>query len=171
MSGVLNRIREMRILVNVTMVFCLCLLAFSVKAITPAKQKDINTLLTVMSKSSMAEEMADTMVSVSIARIKEIWPNLEENVEHAVSQAIYDVVMKHAPELVEMLVPLYDKYYTHQEIKDLIVFFETPTGRKYSAVVSPMLQDIAGITQEWSGEIATEAVERAEAELARYGYK
>ena len=33
--------------------------------------------------------------------------------------------MKHAHELDAMTVPLYDKYYTHQDIKDLIVFLHS----------------------------------------------
>jgi hypothetical protein len=51
--------------------------------------------------------------------------------------------------LVEtVFVPLYDKYYTEQELRDLIAFYKTPTGQK-SMLVSPQL----------AGEAATRSSE------------
>lgn len=114
----------MKRLVGVTAIFILCVVALSAQAITAAKEDDIKTLLVLMGNSSIAEEMANSMVSISIAQEKKRYPNLPKNVEYALSQAIYDVVMEHAPQLDALMVPLYDKYYTHQEIKDLIVFFK-----------------------------------------------
>jgi len=35
-------------------------------------------------------------------------------------------------------IPLYDKYYTEQELRDLIAFYKTPTGQK-AVIVSPLL--------------------------------
>jgi hypothetical protein len=139
----------MKISANAVLVFFLCVVTASAYAITPGKEKDINTLQALMGNSSMAEEMANTMVSISISQEKKRYPNMSKKVEHTLSQAIYDVVTAHAYELDEMMIPLYDKYYTHQEIKDLIVFFNTPTGKKYASVLTPMMQDIVPIAQEW----------------------
>jgi hypothetical protein len=143
----------------------------SAEAITPAKENDIRKLFVLMGNSSIAEEMANSMVSIAIAQEKKRYPNLPKNVEHALSQAIYDVAMENAPELDALMVPLYDKYYTHQEIKDLIVFFETPAGKKYASVLTPMMQEIVPIAQTWGNKIGPIAAKRAEKELAKYGYK
>lgn len=161
----------MRILVKATAIFIFCLFALSVQAITPAKENDIKTLLVLMVNSSIAEEMANSAVSIAIAQEKKRYPNLPKNVEYALSQAIYDVVMEYAPELDALMIPLYDKYYTHQEIKDLIVFFKTPTGKKYASVLAPMVQEIVPIAQTWGNKIGPIAAKRAERELAKYGYK
>ncbi len=147
------------------------LVAFSAQAITAAKEQDIKTLLVLMGNSSMAEEMANTMVSIVITQEKKKYPKLPKEVEYALSQAIYDSVMEYAPELDVLTVPLYDKYYTHQEIKDLIVFFKTPAGRKYASVLAPMTQEIVPIAQKWGKKVGAIVAERAEIELAKYGYK
>lgn len=161
----------MKFFTNALLAFFLCIAMNSAYAITPAKEKDIIDLLVLMGNSSMAEEMANTMVSISISQEKKRYPNLPKNVEYALSQAIYDVVTAHAHELDEMMVPLYDKYYTHQEIKDLIVFFKTPAGKKYASVLTPMMQEIVPIAQRWGAKVGPLAAKQAERELAKYGYK
>lgn len=161
----------MRIFVNALITILICAISFSAQAITPAKEKDIKTLLVLMGNTSMAEEMANSMVTISIAQEKKRYPNLPKKVEHALSQAIYDVIMKYAPELDELTVPLYDKYYTHKEILDLITFFNTPTGKKYASVCYPMMQEINPIVQQWAEKIAPIAAKRVEQELEKYGYK
>src|SRR5262249_15758684 len=53
----------------------------------------------------------------------------------------HDRLMKEisVSDLIEkVMVPLYDKFYTESELKDLIAFYETPTGQK-AVVVQPQL--------------------------------
>ncbi|SHE93459.1 hypothetical protein SAMN04487965_0981 [Microbulbifer donghaiensis] len=140
-------------------------------SITEQKEKDIKELLVQMGNSEMAEELANSMVSIAISQEKQRHPDLPKKVEHILSKIIYDVVIEHAPELDEMTIPLYDKYYTHQEIKDLIIFFKTPTGKKYASVLTPMMQDIMPVAQAWARKIAPIASVHAQQELAKHGYK
>ena len=161
----------MKLLSNIVVIMLLFATVVSAQAITPDKEKDIHTLLVLMGNSSIAEEMANSMVSISIAQEKKRYPNLPKNAEYALSQAIYDVVMRHVHELDAMTVPLYDKYYTHQDIKDLIVFFNTPAGKKYASVLMPMMQEIIPIAQNWAKKVAPLAAKQAEVELSKYGYK
>lgn len=144
---------------------------FPANAITEAKEKDIKALLSVMGVSSMANQMADSMVSIAISKEKKRYPDLPKNVEYALSKAIHEVVLAQAPELDNMTVPLYDKYYTHDEIKQLIVFFNSQVGRKYAAVVGPMVQDMMPVAQAWGNKVGPLAAKRAEQELRKYGYK
>ncbi|MCC7004988.1 DUF2059 domain-containing protein [Candidatus Nomurabacteria bacterium] len=65
----------------------------------------------------------------------------------------------------------YDKYYTHKEIKELIVFFNSAVGKKYSSVLMPMTQEILPIAQKWVQKVGLLAAKRLEQELAKFGYK
>lgn len=60
----------MRKLVKATAVSILCLFTLSAQAITPAKENDIKALLVLMGNSSIAEELANSMVSIAIAQEK-----------------------------------------------------------------------------------------------------
>lgn len=65
----------------------------------------MQTMIPMMKKSSSYSELSD-----------EFWDGFMKEIDYK--------------ELIELYVPIYDKYYTHQEIKDLILFYESPTGKK-----------------------------------------
>jgi hypothetical protein len=140
-------------------------------AITEAKEKDLKALFEVMGINSFAKDMADTMVTSAITQEKQRYPNLPKDAEHALSKAIYEAVISHSSELDTMILPLYDKYYTHDDIKQLYVFFTSPVGQKYSAVVKPMAQDMMQVGQAWGKKIGPIAAKAAERELVKHGYK
>lgn len=144
---------------------------FPANAITEAKEKDIKALLKIMGVASMASQIADSMVAIAISNEKKRYPDLPKDVEYALSKAIHEVALAQAPELDNMTVPLYDKYYTHDEIKQLIGLFSSPIGRKYSAVVGPMMQDMMPIARSWGNKVGPLAAKRAEQELRKHGYK
>ncbi len=134
-------------------IVCLLFTASSSYAITPEKEHDLRRLMELLNISAMPEQMAEMMVMNVIAEERKRYPNMAKNVEHAISTVVRDVVLREAPKLFNRLVPLYDKYYTHSEIKKLIDFFESPIGRKYSSLVQPMMQDMMRIAQEWGRDL------------------
>lgn len=140
-------------------------------AITKAKEKDIQALLKIKGTQSFTQRMADMMVANIIAQEKQRYPNMPKKIEYAISNAVQQVMLEHAPELEKMIVPLYDKHYTHSEIKELIKFFSTPIGKKYSIVAELLMQDMMPIAQKWGEKIAPIMVRRVEQELKRYGYE
>lgn len=52
-------------------------------------------------------------------------------------------------QILDMAVPSYDKYYTHEEIKGLIKFYETPLGQKMIGVLPKMLGELQLAGQKW----------------------
>lgn len=146
-------------------------LAAPAQAITEEKEKDIKILLGLMGISSMGEQMADMLVTGNVSQEKKRYPGMPKKVEFALSKAMRDVVLERIHEMDRLTVPTYDKYYTHAEITQLIAFFSSPVGRKYSAVLGPMTQELLPIAQDWAKRIAPIMAKRAEQELRRYGYK
>ena len=51
--------------------------------------------------------------------------------------------------MLDMAVPAYDKYYTHEEIKGLIRFYETPLGQKMASVQPKMSSELQEAGQKW----------------------
>ncbi len=54
---------------------------------------------------------------------------------------------------IKKLVPVYDKIFTEKEIKELIEFFETPTGKKWVATFGEANDEVIKIFEKWSGEV------------------
>jgi hypothetical protein len=57
---------------------------------------------------------------------------------------------KAAPQqLLDLAVPAYDKYYTHEEIKGLIQFYGTPLGQKLVSIQPKMTGELQEAGRKW----------------------
>jgi uncharacterized protein len=52
-------------------------------------------------------------------------------------------------QLVDFAVSVYDKYYTHEEIKGLIQFYESPLGQKLAATQPKMTGELQEAGRKW----------------------
>jgi hypothetical protein len=66
---------------------------------------------------------------------------------------------------IEVLVPLYDKYLTLDEIRQLIAFYESPLGRRLIEVQPALAAESMVAGQEWGGRLSMEVA----ADLAKRG--
>lgn len=153
----------------ITMAMFLNWISFSY-GITQEKEKDIRTLLILMGNDAIIENLADTMTTVLIKEIKNKM-DISKRLEHDLSKVMYDTVIKYSPDFDKLLVPIYNKYYSHSEIKELIVFFKSPIGQKYASVLHPMMQDILPIGQKFSAKIFPILVKKMDEELTKHGIK
>lgn len=59
-------------------------------------------------------------------------------------------------ELTEMLVPVYEKHLTIEDLKELIKFYESPTGKKFAKTTPLIMQETMQIGQQWGIKIGEE---------------
>lgn len=55
-------------------------------------------------------------------------------------------------EIIERLVPLYDKYYTEKELWDIIEFYESPSGKKNLEVTPEIMKESIGVSLKYFEE-------------------
>jgi uncharacterized protein len=58
-----------------------------------------------------------------------------------------------ADTLVSMIIPIYEKYYTDEEILQMIAFYETPLGKKVIATLPFIMKESMEIGQEWGKQV------------------
>ena len=56
-------------------------------------------------------------------------------------------------EFVELYIPVYDKYYSHNEIKDIITFYESSTGKKMVQSLPNILADSMELGKEFGEKL------------------
>ena len=56
-------------------------------------------------------------------------------------------------EFIEMAIPIYEKYLTHGEIKQLIAFYESPIGKKLIKVQPQMMMESMAVGEEWGKKL------------------
>jgi len=53
------------------------------------------------------------------------------------------------PSLYDKMVPVYQKYYTHEEIKEMLNFYNSPLGKKISSNAGSITSEAMEVGQEW----------------------
>lgn len=144
-------------------------IALSCNAATPEKKEDLRVLMGLLNVSTMPDQLADLMIAQVIFQERKRNPNMSREIEEVISSVIRKAVLAKAPELFDTVEPLYNKYYTHAEIKELIKFFGSPTGKKYNTVFQPMMEEIMPIVQKWGEELGPIAAKEVSIELKRLG--
>jgi len=67
-------------------------------------------------------------------------------------------------QLLDLVVPIYDKYYTDEEIKSLIQFYETPAARKMLAVLPKVLEESKAAGNKWGEDLGRQTMTEVLAE-------
>jgi uncharacterized protein len=81
-----------------------------------------------------------------------------------VPQDFWDDFQKeiHPEELEELIVPIYDKHFSHEDIKKLIAFYESPIGKKLAGELPSISQESMQAGQQWGRQIAQKAIKEVQ---------
>ncbi|MBM4153021.1 MAG: DUF2059 domain-containing protein [Kiritimatiellaceae bacterium] len=117
-----------------------------------AKRADIKRLMEVTGSGELATQMLNQMIPA----FKQIYPMIpDEFWNEFVAELNMD-------ELIELCIPSYDKCFTHDEIKELLKFYETPIGKKMIQVQPQIMQECMMAGQMWGKQIGAKAALKIE---------
>ena len=140
---------------HLLLILFVSILAFNVNA-QDNKEKLIKEMLELSGASKMALQTMELMVS----SFKKQMPS--------VANDFWNEFMKeaNADELTNMIVPVYAKHYTEDELKELIAFYKTPIGKKMVEKLPQIAQESYGIGEQWGKALG----EKVAAKLKAAGY-
>lgn len=123
----------------------ICLI-FSIGAVAQnqTKEADIKTLLRLMQSDKMIDSMTDNMLTMLKQQAQ---TEMKGEKERATFEAYSDFLIQETRALSKKLIDvesvnIYDKHLTHDEIKDLIKFYESPTGKKLLEVMPQITTEL-----------------------------
>jgi hypothetical protein len=135
---------------------------------TESKQEMIRELLTIVGIVGMAEQMRDQQSVVELMRIQ---PSYHEMMELATSEqadlseagrqlllarlddfdifakrfrALFNEQLNFLTIIETVYPPLYDKYFSEEELRQMVTFYRTPVGRKSIEVMPSLMQEAGG---------------------------
>ncbi len=126
--------------------------------IDSAKEADIRRLMDLVGTRVLVTQMMDSMEE----NIKPLMTNSFPPGEYR--EKLIDLFFAKfhskagAQQLLDLAVPAYDKYYTHEEIKGLIEFYRTPLGQKMVAVLPRLMADLQSAGQKWGGQLGQDCM-------------
>ena len=144
------------VLLNVCLVALLSPGATAIaQAPDPTLNSDILKLLDYTGAAALSSQLATLMTRAIIQQSK--MPQATAGA--IVSEVVQATVASHTngPNgLVARLVPVYAKYFTHDEVRALLTFYGSDIGKKTVKVMPMALQEGAQIGQAWANELAPE---------------
>lgn len=121
--------------------------------IDSATRADIVRLLRLSGQAESGVQVLDNM----LALYAESFPQVPEEFWQEVrSEFTSDA-------LIELMIPTYAKYYTHEDILQLIVFYESPIGKKVTETLPLLVQETMLAGQQWGQDTAQKILEKLEA--------
>jgi hypothetical protein len=128
--------------------------ATMVHADETAKQKDIRKLL----KMTGSGELGAQVMAQMLGNMKQSMPNVPEKFW---TDFMKDV---RTEELVDLIVPIYDRNLTHEDVKELIKFYDSPTGKKFVQVLPKITQESMSVGEKWGRDLAEKVIKKLQAQ-------
>jgi len=122
------------------------------------KQADIRRLLALTGAGSVATQAMDEMEKSIRPLMTDSLPPGEYR-DKLVELFFQKFHEKRDPsKLVDLMVPIYDKYYTADEIKGLINLYQTPLGKKMTTVLPKIVAESQAAGGQWGKELGRECM-------------
>ena len=123
---------------------------------TPAEASDVRQLLEMTGQAKTLVQLLPAM----LAPLKKSLPKVPEEVWNELVRGVT------ADRLIDRIVPVYQKYFSEDDVRQWIGFYQSPLGRKIVQVQPELARDSLSAGQQWGAEIAAQAMTR----LVEKGY-
>lgn len=121
--------------------------------IDPAKEADIRHLMDLIGTKQLLGQVMDAMEKSIKPLMTSALPAGEyrEKLVNLFFEKFHSKA--DLQQLLDMAVPAYDKYYSREEIKGLIQFYETPLGHKMVSVLPKLTGDLQEAGKKWGEKV------------------
>ncbi|WP_158602529.1 DUF2059 domain-containing protein [Proteiniphilum sp. X52] len=126
-------------------------IAFTASVVAQDKLSDIKHLLELINSEQMSQNMLNAMIPALKQQIaSQVKENSAKEKIDKMMDALTNEMMEEVKELTHKLnsvelVNIYDKHFTQEEIKDLIEFYESPTGKKILVKSPEIAQELMNV--------------------------
>ncbi len=115
-----------------------------------AKMADIRELVRLTGGGNMGKQFIEQMIN----SMKSTSPNVPEQFWNDLAAEI------NVQELEDLNVPIYDKYLSHEDIKGLIAFYQSPLGQRFIGALPQIMQEAYTVGEKWGANVADKVIQR-----------
>jgi hypothetical protein len=135
-----------------------CVLAAPAAAdnIAPAKRADIEKLMRITGPPDVTKQMSNFFILQLSQAIKASRPDLPARTYQILSEEINRIVEEYMTAkggYLDMVVPIYDRHLSHEDIKGFLKFYQTELGKKMIKTYPLIFQESMALLQDWSKSI------------------
>lgn len=133
---------------------------YSAEKLTDAKRNDIQKLLDMTVTDAFIEAYMGAFMQMFAEVASMEKSEDEKEVIQKITDIVRDEIIAEFPQLITNMVPLYAEYYSHEDIKQLIKFYESPAGKRTIEVTPALTVRGAEIGREWGTSIGPRIEQR-----------
>lgn len=116
------------------------------------QNEDTLKLLQITGSLDIGAQMGTAIAQQMIASLKNARPEVDPKAFTILEEEIVNIInseMKNNDGIVGELVKIYSKYYSHQDIKDLLKFYQSDLGKKLISTTPSVVQESMVVGQNW----------------------
>ena len=124
------------------------------------KTDDILKLMSLTGVSKHLDQVIKMYVPDTLELVRLANPKIPKKIIDEMKKKFIVEFKRSQPELLGQVIILYSNRFTHQEIKDLIAFYETPTGQKIIRIMPNLTEELAAIGKSWGADVGARVYDR-----------
>lgn len=137
--------------------------------LTAAKHHAILHLMDLTGASKMQLSLGSFLSQQLFAVIDDRQNQVPVEVYEIIVEQSKRLVDERLPELLEEIVPIYHRHFTHDEIRQLIAFYRTDVGQKTLRALPRIIEESGTLGQQWGEILGMELIQRVDLELSAQG--
>jgi hypothetical protein len=150
-------LKERKKMKKLFIVLTVCLVVFAGSANCYADQhEDTLKLLEVTGSLDIGAQMGTAIAQQMVSNLKNARPDIDPKAFTIIEEEISNIIdseMKNTNGIVQDLIKIYSKYYSHQDIKDLLTFYQSDLGKKLISTMPNVMQESMVVGQNWGQSI------------------
>jgi hypothetical protein len=151
---------------------CACLGPFAAKAQQPSAAAIAMARDVIIAKGAGA--MTEPLVRGVIESVKNSFiptnPNLTRELNDVATALNKELGGKSSNDVLDQMARAYATRFTEQELKDLLVFYKTPLGQKFTREEPNAIEDGLKRAQQWADTFAETVMARMRSEMQKKGH-
>ncbi len=110
----------------------------------PASKESVRKMMTEAGSGKMGVQIMEQMI-----------PAIKKMIPDAPDKFWTDIMANVNPnELINLVIPIYQKYLTEDDVKGIIAFYASPVGKKLIRVQPAIMRDSIRLGQQWGQQMA-----------------
>ncbi len=138
-------------------------------AATPAQMQLARDILNASGEARALEPLIPSVMQQTFTNFVQQNPDLQKPLVEAMT-ALQPEFMKLQPEVVDIMASSFASHFTEAELKDILTFYNTPTGKKYVAEMPKVIQESLAVARDWGSKLSDRVVARLREEMKKKGH-
>jgi uncharacterized protein len=138
----------------------------------PTFEKDIRRLLEMNGGLKLGQQLASAMVVQTLQALRRTNQNLPARAAEIIREEIgkeFEKGFTPDGEVTTGIARVYAKHFSHDEVRSLIAFYESPLGRKVVETLPAVAQESIAVGTQWGSAHMPAAMQRIQERLKKEG--